>query len=226
MYLYQLHQYEPINIQTYSLDTPILVIDLYSKLDDQLKIKIGLVNPISNTSYMTIGNHKTIFQTEIIKNHIELMDLSDFFESHIFSMPLNEITSFELYRRGSKVSVNKLTKKGQNWKSKMYRSITNKNVDAKLNSILNIKTHTIIDEQDEKLKTFLKNYMDNPLYTIKIKSGKKEVTYKISSLINALPKLKLEKRQYFIMLASDRQFPYIIKKESLDKFYMRYSQIR
>lgn len=222
-----IHQYEPINIQNFSLDRPIMVIDLYSKLEETLQIKVGLINPINNTSYITVSGNQTIYQIELLKNNIELLNLSDFIESSIFSTPIDEVAEFHLFRRGVAESHNSITKKSDEWTSKKYKKITKANVDKKLNDIFNIKTHMIVDKQDEKLQNFISNYIETPLYTIKIKTkNNKNISYQITTLIKALPELKLSKRQYFIMTASDRQYPYIIEKQFLDEFIIRYSELR
>ena len=96
----------------------------------------------------------------------------------------------------------------------------------KIKSILRLNTHMIIDRQDEKIQNFISNYMDNPLYKITLKTKSKVVTYKISSLIKAITELKLEKKQYFIMSASDRQYTYVIQKEFLNIFLIRYSDLK
>lgn len=222
-----IHQYEPINIQNFSLDRPIMVIDLYSKLEETLQINVGLINPINNTSYITVSGNDTIFQIELLKNNIELFNLSDFIESSIFSTPINDIANFSLFRRGTNEAHNSLTKKGVEWSSKKYKTISNKSVEKRLNKLFNIKTHMIVDKQDEKLQNFISNYTQSPLYTIKIKTtSNKNITYQITSLIKALPELKLSKKQYFIMTASDRLYPYIIEKQYLKEFVLRYSELR
>tara|TARA_Y100000385_G_scaffold85865_1_gene88159 strand:- start:275 stop:1270 length:996 start_codon:yes stop_codon:yes gene_type:complete len=221
------HQYEPINIQNFSLDNPIMILDLYSKLEESLKIKVGLINPINNSSYLTVSGKDTIFQIEMLKHGIELKNLSDFIESSIFSSPISNIQEFHLFRRELKESQNSLVLKGAQWSAKRYKKINNASVNKKLSKILNMKTHMIVDKQDEKLQNFISNYIQNPLYTIKIKTkSSKNITYNISTLIKALPELKLEKRQYFIMTASDRQYPYIITKENLSEFVIRYKDLR
>ena len=224
--IHTVHQYDPINISNFSLDNPIMVIDLFSELDEQFKVNIGLINPINNTSYMTVSEQKTIYQTDILLNDLQSLELADFIDSFIFSVPLQSVKQVELFQRGVTASVNKLTKKDYNWKSKKYKTISNTSVDKKINSILLVKTHMIIDRQDEKVQNFIQNYMEKPLYTIKLKSKDKDITYKVSTLINSLPELKLEKRQYFLMSASDRKYTYVIQKDFLSKFLIRYSDLK
>lgn len=149
-------QYEPINIQNFSLDHPIMVIDLYSKLEESLQIKFGLINPINNTSYLTVSGNNRIFQIEMLKHKLELKNLSDFIESSIFSSSLNDISEFHLFRRDFKKSQNSLVLKDNDWTSKRYKSISNNSVRKKLSKILNIKTHMIVINRMKNYKTLFR----------------------------------------------------------------------
>lgn len=224
--IHTVHQYDPINISNFSLDNPIMAIDLFSELDEQFKINIGLINPINNTSYMTVSEQKTIYQTDILLNDLQSLELADFIDSFIFSVPIESVMELELFQRGIVSSINKLTREDGNWKSKKYKTISNTSVNKKINSLLRVKTHMIIDRQDEKIQNFIQNYMEKPLYTIKLKSQNKDIVYKVSTLINSLSELKLEKRQYFLMSASDRKYTYVIQKEFLNNFLIRYSDLK
>ena len=110
---------------------------------------------------------------------------------------------------------------------KKYNTISNERVAKKISQILNINTHMIIDNIDDELQSFIKNYTENPFYKIEINTNKgKKVEYIVTHLIKAIPKLKIEKGQYFIMQASDRPYPYIMNKKHLDEFKIRYSDLK
>ncbi len=225
--IHTVHEYEPINFQSFSLDNPIIEIELFTKLNEKYDIKIGLMNPINNTSYMTVSGHNRIFQTNLFKGRLEKLELSDFIDSQIFSPELSSIKEFKLYHGTSSTPYNDFEKEGENWKTKKYKVISNENLEAKLEKIFTIKTHMIIDKVEDEVKTLLDNYIKSPLYKIEItlKNGEK-IEYQISNLIKAVPELKLEKRQYFIMSASDRKYPYIINKNYLEEFAIRYSDLK
>jgi len=220
-----LHQYEPINLQSFSLDKPIMLIDFFTKLDEQVSVKVGLVNPINSTSYLSVSGKDVIYQTDIIKNKLELLDLSDFINSNIFSHELSEVIKLDIYHSAQTNSYNTLERRGSNWISKRYKTIDSENVNKVIDDILNIKSHMIIDTKDEKLLNFINNYLKTPRYRVIIKDKKRSVTYTITQLIKSVPELKLEKRQYFIVKSSDRQFPHVIDKKYLDKFLIMYKDI-
>ncbi|MAZ47995.1 MAG: hypothetical protein CME65_05495 [Halobacteriovoraceae bacterium] len=225
--IHTVHQFEPINFQSFSLDKPIIEIELYTKLNEKYDVKIGLLNPINNTSYMTVSGHNRIFQTNLFEGRLEKLELSDFIESQVFSKNISEISEFKLYHGKNSSPYNEISLKGGLWQTKKYKVISEDKLKEKLSKIFEIKTHMIIDQVEPEVATLLDNYLENPLYRVEVTTtdGKK-IHYKVSPLIKAVPELKLEKRQFFIMSASNRKYPYIINKNYLEDFVIRYSDLR
>ena len=226
--IHTVHQYEPINFESFSLDKPVMEIELYTKLDELIEVKIGLINPINNTSYMTVSGHDRIFQTDLIEAELARLELSDFIDSKVFNMEADEIKEFKLFNGKSKKANNILTRIGTGWKTKKYNTIDSNKLHQKLNKILDIKTHMIVDKKDPALKTLLNNYLKNPRYTIEVslKNSEKIITYKVSYLTKSISELKIEKKQYFIMTASNRPYPYIINKDFFNQFLITYNEIK
>lgn len=221
-----IHQYEPINLSSFSLDKPILNILLFTKLDEKIEIKIGLINPINNTTYLTVSNQTMIYQTDILKNNLESLELSDFVDSKVFSMDISEVKSLEIFRSKSNSTLNKLIKENGVWKSKKYNVISSVNTQNSIQNIVNLKAQYIVDKDQKETITTINNYLENPLYTVVVKTKDAQHTYLISSLVKAIPGLKLEKRQFFIIKASNRKFPYIVAKDNLNLFQLRYQNLR
>lgn len=225
--IHTLHQKEPINLQSFSLDNPVAILDLYTKLDEHIEIKLGLVNPVNNTSYITVSNHNIIFQINSLASKPELLKLSDFIDANIFSHSLNEIKEFSLYRGKNRDSSNTLSKRPDGWESKRYRSISDASVERTLANILSVKSHMIVDSQDEKLLNLLNNYLDNPLYRINVQTTDgKSAEYIVSGLLASVPDLKIEKRQYFLMKSSLRRYPHLIHKDYLERLRIRYADLK
>lgn len=221
-----IHQYEPINLSSFSLDRPVLTLQLITKLDEQLEVKIGLINPINNTTYVTVSNQNQIFQTDILKNNLEALDLGDFIDSKVFSIDPSEVISFKIFRGLTSQTISHLTKENASWKSQKYNVISDENTFNTISEILSIKAQYIVDGQDEETLNTINNYLSNPLYRLEIESNNQKTQYQISTLVKSIPGLKLEKRQFFIIKASDREFPYIVAKDLLNLFQIRYQNLR
>lgn len=222
-----IHDKEPINIESFSLNNPIVSVELFTELDENTKIDFGLFNPIDNTSYIATTNSNIIYQTLSSQTVLQRFELGDFIDAKIFSMSQTDLASFKLYNYKNKDPMNNFTKQNNTWATKKFRVVSNDKISTKLESILNIPTHLIIDQKDEKLRNFIENYLENPLHriTVTLNSGKK-VEYKVSNLTQAIQELKIPKKQYFIMSASDRPYPFIVSKDYLPNFKIRYNDIR
>lgn len=221
-----IHEYEPINFRSFSLDNPIVEMNLSSN-NESLNIKIGLMNPIDNTAYLVVSGRDQIYQTSMFKYQLESLELTDFVDSGVFSMPLEKIKKLTLYQGKNTQPNNVLELVNGNWISRKYNTISNASVDKKITNLLDIRTHMIVDKMNDELKTFMDNYLDNPIYRIIVdtKDGNK-IIYKITSLIKGIQELKIERRQYFIMSASDRPYPFLIGKPYIDRFFIRYSDLK
>ena len=220
------HEYEPINFRSFSLDQPVVEMNLSSK-EESLNIKLGLINPIDNTAYLVVSGRDQIYQTSMFSYQLESLELSDFIDSGVFSMETNQVQKLSLYQGSNNSPANVLENVSGNWISKKYKTISNNSVDKKVTEILGLKTHMIVDRTNEELKTFLDNYLNNPLYRIVISTKEgKTVTYKVTSLIKGIQELRIEKRQYFVMSASDRPYPFLVSKRFLDRFFIRYSDLK
>ena len=221
------HEYEPINIESFTLDKPSIEIDLITQKQNKLNIKFGIINRINETSYMTVSGHNLIFQTQMLNSPFEKLELSDFVDSNVFSVQADNIKRISVYHGKNSEPHNVLEYKSENWISKRYKTISNENTHKKIQNLLGIKTHMIVDKTNDELSSFISNYLASPLYRVVIqtKEGKKLI-YKISTLTKAINELKIEKRQYFIMSASNRPYPFLINKSYMNRFIIRYSDLR
>lgn len=222
----KLHQHEPINISSYSLDHPLLEIELVSRNNESQIVKLGLINPINNTAYITVNNQNIIYQIENFKYNFPSYELSDFIETKIFSMDIASIESVKIYRYREANPYNDFTKSKQIWNTKKYKSYSQAAIAGVIGKVLNTKAKMILDKKDDELQQTLKNYIENPQYKITIVSNGVSYQYKISSPVNSLPGIKVEKKKNFIMTASDREFPYIVSKEYLQNFRIQYKDIK
>ena len=222
-----IHQKEPINFRSFSLDNPTLEIDLFTMLDEKLNIKVGLINPINRTSYVIVSGQDYIYQTNLIDSKLQSFELLHFIDSSIFSMPVDRIKTLKIYHGRSNHPYNNLEQNDGAWKMQRYNVINDSNVSKTVQSLLDIKTHMIIDKKDERLQNFINNYLKNPLYRITIGlNDEQKITYTVSHLIKAISDLKIEKRQYFLMTASNRPYPYVISKKYLNNFIIKYQDIK
>src|SRR5690606_37178893 len=70
------YKLEPINITSFSLDNPTLTLLFTNDKDKSFEVKMGLINPIDNSSYLQLSTQNQIYQIDPIEISLESYDLS------------------------------------------------------------------------------------------------------------------------------------------------------
>lgn len=225
--IHTLHEDDPLNRQNFALDNPGLIIDLHTKLDENIQLKMGLINPINDTSYISVSDQKVILQIDNLKHKLELLDVSDFVDSKIFGHSLDEVKELKIYHGASQSPFNHLKRNDGEWTSQRYRVIKNESVNNVIRKLLDVQSHMIVDNETETVKNFMKNYFENPLYRVEIINNNDESTnYTITRIINSMPEVKVSNKQYFLINSSQRLYPHLIHKDYLERFTIRYDHLK
>jgi len=218
---------DPINLSNFSLDNPLMKIKLSSSTSAvQEEVHFGLVNPIDNSTYIYSDTKEVIYHVDALANSLEGLGLSDFVDSKVFTMDLEGISSFELYRGRSSKQLSLKRNKDQ-WLGRNDKAVRPDDVNKYFNELLDIRSALILDKLTEKLSETLERLLKTPFYMIKIqtKDGQ-EITYEISTIVNNLPDVKLDKGQIYIIKASNRTHPYVFTKDSFKHYGKRYSSFK
>ncbi len=210
----KLHQFEPINIASFSLDNPLISMTLYAP-EKNIDVNFGLINPIDNSAYMTVSGHKTIYQVESLEFPLETFELTSFIESKIFLTPLDEITGIAIYRGNNKSPSLEFNKTEDTWTDENKRELDKEKVQDYLKKLTMSKSQLILDKSDEKLKEKLEKEMKYLSYRVEVYRGDKKSTYEISQPIKAMAEYKIEHRKSLIITSSAEDYPYIAKRELL-----------
>jgi hypothetical protein len=96
-----------------------------------------------------------------------------------------------------------------------------------LTDLTALKSTFILDERNEKLEKRLERYTSKPFFKLDIQTEDgNEIEYKVSYVISSLPGIKMEKKQNFIIKASNRQHPFLVNKGFINLFYKRTSSFK
>jgi len=227
----KIYKRDPINISNFSLDPPLMEFTLIDKEKNQLNLQLGLVDSITNSTYIALKDQDIIYQINSIPFPLEKMDLSDFIETKIFTTDYNDIKAFKMFQRlgrtykSKKISLSK--NRDEKWIGSRGYPYSEEATNKFLDKFLNLKSTIILDAVTEALKKKIERYTSNPLYSITIEEKKgEELQYQISTLIGSLPGIKMEKGQYFIIKASNRRFPFLVHKDSFSIFSIRENQLQ
>lgn len=225
----KIYEKDLINTSNFSLDRPQLEVTFNAKDGAPQTLQVGLVNPIDNSTYITFEKKKAIYHIDAINYPFEKLDLGQFIDTKIFSIDVNSVATFSLYR--SSATKNNLQLefvRGDNhWQTKDGKVLEPGKVEEYLKELLTLKSQIILDKQTEALKEKIDENLANPYYVIAVTDdNNRELTYQITWPLASLPDIKMEKRENFMISASDRKYPFLIHKDHFGLFQKRQNQFR
>ena len=227
----RIYKRDAISISNFSLNPPLMELKITDQEKNQMQIELGLVDSITNSTYIALKDQDIIYQIDSISFPLEKIDLSDFIETKIFTTELKNIKAFKLFQRTGRTSkrskISIFQDEQSSWKNTRGHKFNKSSSSEILNKFLNLKSTIILDAVTQKLEKKIERYTRSPLYSIIIKEKKgNEIEYKVSPLITSLPGIKMEKGQYFIVKASNRTFPFLVHRDSYPIFSLRENQIQ
>lgn len=215
------HTNDPINIANYSLDAATLEVTLISSNDKSSTLKFGLINPLDNSTYVSLSDQSAIYHIDNISTTLNTLDLASFVDTRIFTFDPGSVNSIKIYR-GSENSRNlnfSAEKSGLNWIGQNNVVLKTEAVKEFMGNLADLRSPLILDRVSEKMAEEISKYLEKPSFEIVVTdTSKNKYTYKISGLIRGLPGVKLEKWQNFIIQPSNREFPYVLNKKVLGLF--------
>ncbi len=223
------HANDPINIANYSLDTASLEVTLINSNDKASTLKFGLINPLDNSTYVSLSDQDAIYHIDNISTTLNTLDLASFVDTRIFTFDLSSVTSIKIYRgQESRNNLNFLAEKnGLNWVGQKNLMLKTEAVKEYLGGLADLRSPLILDRVSEELAKAVEQYLEKPSFLIVVTdNNKNKYTYKISGLVRNLPGVKLEKWQNFIIQPSNREFPYVLNKKVLGAFQRSERRLR
>jgi hypothetical protein len=215
---------DSINLANFSLDAPMMHFELSSKTNPKLKVFFGLVNPIDSSTYLMTSDKDIIYHIDSLNTSVEKLGLSDFVDSHIFSFTKKELSSLKIYRGSNSNTQLNISQNSKGFTNKSGELLEPEKVNKYLTDLFSLKSIYILDKITDKLKSRLDSILSKPFYTVLVKTKDgSEITYTVSTVVSNLPDLKIEKKQTFIIKASNRKYPTILDKANFKIFGRRSS---
>ncbi len=223
----EVHTLDPINISHFSLDTPLTQIAFkFESANAVLKMKFGLINPIDNSTYVTLSDKEAIYQVEAIKSPLESIDLAEFIESRLFPFDNAAIKQIEIYKGVKKQNILQVALYSKNdvWVDKSNVEQNSELVNQFLLQLTSVKSYMILDFITQEQRTIVDDYLNNVAYTVSMVVKDKEFIFYVTNIINGIADLKIEKRQHFIVVSENKIMPYLVNKEMQNVFLKRQSE--
>lgn len=216
---------DPINMANFSLDNPISKIKLTNDKGSHKSISFGLINPIDNSTYVALDNEKAIYHVNIVDMSFEKIDLTALIDSRIFNMKWDEIKSIKIIGQNKKTRLS-FNRDKTRWVSKSLE-LNEERVRTYLDELTNMKSTIILDRKTEDMEKRLNQYLSRPYFSMEIVNANDElIKYEVSYIINSLPDIKMEKKQNFIIRATNRQHPFLVSKDYMKFFFKKNSSFK
>lgn len=216
---------DPINLSNFSLDNPTSTIILKGENGTDETISFGLINPIDNSTYVVSDKDNAIYHVNAVKFSLEKIDLPSLIDSRVFSYAPSDIRAVKVINSG-KLRFEFERNDKDIWVSGKS-ALDDEAVQEFLVKLTNFKSNSILDKRTEKMDKAIDRYLEKPYFKIivKVKTGE-EIEYDLSWVLNSLPDLNIEKKENFIIRASNREHPFLVSKEYLNVLYKRIKNFR
>ncbi len=214
------HEMDAINISNYSLDNTPIEVTLIGSNDKSATLKFGLVNPLDNSTYVSLSDQKAIYHIDNIGMSLNTLNLGSFVDTRIFTFNPSDVTEVSIYK-GKKEPRNirfGLTKTKTGWDGRQTKNLKMEAVQDYLSELADLRSSLILDKTNEELEEDIQSYMDKLSYTVEIKTTQHSYNYEITGLVRKLGDIKLEKWQTFMIKPSNRNHPVVVSKKYLGLF--------
>jgi hypothetical protein len=210
------HSMEPINITSFSLDNPTLTLNFTTVKEKSFEIKMGLINPIDHSAYLSLSSQNQIYQIDPIEMALESYDLAQLVESKVLALNPEALAALEIY--GLEGLNLKLLKKDGLWIDQAGTVLSESKISKIFERLGNLKSLSILENLTPEQKTFLEQAMATPVYSLKLITGQTVRTYVIGEIKGSPPGLTLPSQVNYALSSEEKESFVLIDKEQLRVF--------
>lgn len=218
------HPLEPINITSFSLDNPTLTLLFTTSKEKNYEIKMGLINPIDNSAYLSLSTQNQIYQIDPIEMALESYDLPQLVESKILVLNPADLASLEIYNNAG---LNfKLLKKDEDWFDQNGVSLAKAKVEKYFNRLSDLKSISILDNLNSEQKSQVNRTFSSPLYSLKIITANAVRTYFIGEIKGPIQGLNLPETTNYALSSEEKNSFILFDKEQLKIFDAKTKELK
>jgi hypothetical protein len=218
------HSLEPINITSFSLDNPTLTLNFVTFKDKAYEVKMGLINPIDNSAYLSLSSQNQIYQIDPIEITLESYDISQLVESRVLALNAESLVSLEIYTpTGLEV---KLLKKDDLWLDQNGISLETSKVNKYFERLEDLKSFSILSNLTGPQQEFMESALATPIYTLKLISAQGVRSYFVSEVKNGIPGMNLARSNFYALSSEEKKSFVLIDKENLKAFTLKSTDLK
>lgn len=213
------HRLEPINITSFSLDNPTLTMNFTTSKDKLYEIKMGLINPIDNSAYLSLSSQNQIYQIDPIEITLESYDLAQLVESRVLAINETSLASLELYSpKGLEL---KLLKKEEQWVDQNGFVIETSKVKKYFERLEDLKSFSILSNLTGPQQEFMETVMATPIYTLKLITAQGVRSYFLSEIKSGIPGMNLARSNFYALSSDEKKSFVLLDKDQLKAFTLK-----
>lgn len=218
------YRLEPINITSFSLDNPTLTLLFTNARDKSFEIKMGLINPIDNSAYLSLSSQDQIYQIDPIEMALESYDLAQLVESKVLAVNTEALASLEIYGQGGLTL--KLLKKDNAWLDQNGVQLSEAKVKKFFERLEDAKSYSILDKLNSDQQAFMEKVMSTPSFSLKLISSQGVRTYVISEVKGQIPGLGIVKNNSYALSTDEKQSFVLLEKDQLRLLTTKSSELK
>ncbi len=218
------HRLEPINISSFSLDNPTLTLNFTNTKNKNFEIKMGLINPIDNSAYLSLSTQDQIYQIDPIEMALESYDLPQLVESKVLAVNADSLQGLELYDQAGLQL--KLIRKESEWLDQTGVVLTEAKVKKFFERIEQITSFSILDKLNAEQQAFMEKTMATSAYNLKLISSQGVRTYIFAKVDGQIPGMNVTKSDTYSLSSDDKQSFVLISRDELKMLSTKSSDLK
>lgn len=207
------HRLEPINISSYSLDNPTLTLFFTNDQNRIYEIKMGLINPIDNSAYLTLTGQDQIYQIDPIEMALESYDLAQLVESKVLALNSESLQALEIFNEGQLKL--KLLRKEDQWLDQTATILSEQKVKKFFERLEQMRSFSILDKLTTDQKIFMEKTMAQGSWGLKLITGQGVRSYVIGQVRGQIPGTDISKNEIYALSTDDLQSFVLIERSEL-----------
>lgn len=213
----KLYPDEKINTSNFSIDKPTATLELIDSNGKIIKIQVGLMNTIDNSTYLKIVGRAGIYHVEAPAVSLENATILDLIESQIIPINISTLASLKIFHNKKESLFIKKTE--GSWLDGEDHPLAAEKIDDYLQELAALKSTFILDKQTDSQKKQISALARNAEYTMIIEDSlTNKVEYSISAITKSISELDLKNEEYFVVTVSNNASAYVVKKEFHELF--------
>ena len=218
------HRLEPINISSFSLDNPTLSLIFENTNGKMLEVKMGLINPIDNSAYLSLSTQNQIYQIDPLELALEAWDLPQLVDSKILAFSVPDLLEIEISRPGTDDF--KILRKDESWVDATGTVLGQKKVADFIERLLDLKSLSILEKLNDDQLASLQSTVATPVVSFKLVTRNGIRSYRIGEIKPGLEGLGLAGEAKYVFTNDERISFSALGKDQLRVFNVRSSELK